>query len=96
MITIFDVWATDEPEFVKDAEYKFNMLMHPISMAMGTGGKNDHLAKATVEILADWALRKLFAACAKVLWWTTRTIVERAFGRMRCRNERHDLDRPRR
>jgi len=89
----FDVWTVDEPEFLEDTEYKFNMLTHPIYIAMGTGGKNDYLAKETIEILADWALRKLFAACAKVLWWTMTTMVKRAFERIGCQNEHH-LDRP--
>jgi len=80
----FDVWTVDEPEFVKDAAYKFDMLTYSVRMAMGTGSKNDHLAKETIEILADWALRKLFIACAKVLWWITRTIIKRAFERMGC------------
>lgn len=77
----FNVWTVDEPEFLKDTEYKFNILTHPLDMAMGTGGKNDDEAKETIEVLADWALRKLFTACAKVLWWTMRTIVKRAFER---------------
>ena len=75
----FDVWTVDEPEFLENTEYKFNMLTYPIYIAMGTGGKNDHLAKETIEILADWALRKLFAACAKVLWWIMMIIIKRAF-----------------
>ena len=69
MTTIFSVWEIDEPEFAENTEYKFNPLVHPVHMAIGTGGKNDHLAKETIDILADWALRKLFVACAKVLWW---------------------------
>lgn len=75
----FDCWMTDEVEFINDAEYKFSELTHPVRMALGTHGKNDHLAKASVEILADWALHKLFVACAKVLWWTIRTIVKRTW-----------------
>jgi len=67
----FDVWTVNEPEFMRDTEYKFNILTHPISVAMGTGGKNDHLAKETIGMLAPWALRKLFVACVKVLWWIT-------------------------
>lgn len=78
-ITSFDVWTVDEPEFMEGPWYKFRVLTHPVRMAMGTGGKNDHLAKETVGMLADWALCKLFVACAKVLWWTMGTIVRRAF-----------------
>jgi hypothetical protein len=77
MTTIFDTWTVDEPEFMKDTERKFDILSYPVSMAMGTDGKNDHLAKTTVEALADWALRKLFMACAKVTWWTMKTIIIR-------------------
>lgn len=73
----FDVWEADEPEFLKDMEYKFDVITHPVNMAMGTGGKNDHLAKEAVSVLADWALRKLFMACLKVCWWCGVEIVKR-------------------
>jgi len=75
--TIFTVWQTDEPEFLDDTETKFKMLLHPVSMALGTGGKNDRLAKETIDMLADWALRKLLRATVKVSFWTALVIVGR-------------------
>jgi len=77
MTTTFNVWMVDEPEFMEDTECKFDILLHPVGMAMGTGGKNDHLAKEAIRVLADWALHKLFVACLKVSWWTMKTIIRR-------------------
>ena len=59
----FSVWVHDEPEFLENAEYKFDVLTHSVSMALGTGGKNDGHAREGVDALALWALRKLFIAC---------------------------------
>ena len=77
----FDIWITDEPEFLEMTRYKFDVLTHPVSMALGTGGKNDSLAQKTVDILALWAIRKLFVACVKVAWWCGVTFVKRRFER---------------
>jgi len=75
--TTFTVWEIDEPEFLDDTETKFSVLVHPLRMAMGTCGKNDHLAKETIDALADWALRKLLWATVKVSFWAALTIVGR-------------------
>ena len=77
----FGVWVHAEPEFLENAEYKFNMLTHPVSMARGTGGKNDDHAREAIDVFALWALRKLFIACIKVAWWCGITFVKRRFER---------------
>jgi len=74
---IFKVWQADEPEFLDDTETKFSILVHPLRMALGTGGKNDHLVKETIDVLANWALRKLLRATIKVSFWAALTIVGR-------------------
>lgn len=81
MTKIFEVWVFNEPDSMTDTEYKFSTSSHPISTAMWTNGKTDHLAKQTIGELADWALRKLFVACVKVLWWIAETAIKRAFER---------------
>lgn len=78
----FSVWVHDEPEFLEDAEYKFNILTHPVRMALGTHGKNDYHAREAIRIFAPWALRKLFIACVKVAWWCGITYIERQLERM--------------
>ena len=75
--TTFTVWEVDEPEFLDDTEATFKMLLHPVDMALGTGGKNDGLAKESIDVLADWALRKLLWATVKVSFWIVSAIVGR-------------------
>ena len=77
----FDIWESDEPEFEVDGPHKFSLLLHPLDMALGTEGKNDHLAKESVSVLASWALRKLFVGCVKVAVWCGWEIVRRKFER---------------
>lgn len=73
----FTIWEVDEPEFLDDTEAKFKMLLHPVDMTLGTGGKNDRLAKETINAFADWALRKLLRATVKVAFWAALTIAGR-------------------
>ncbi len=75
--TTFAVWEVDESEFLDDTEAKFKMLLHPVDMALGTGGKNDGLAKESIDVLADWALRKLLWATVRVSFWTVLVIIGR-------------------
>lgn len=75
--TTFAVWEVSEPEYLDDAEATFKMLLHPVDMALGTGGKNDGLAKESIDVLADWALRKLLWAAVKVSFWIVTAIVRR-------------------
>jgi len=77
----FDIWEVDEPEFKDDTSDKLTTLLHPLDMALGTEGKNDHLAKESVSVLASWALRKLFVGCVKVAVWCGWEIVRRKFER---------------
>jgi len=85
--TTFTVWEIDEPEFLDDTETKFKMLLHPVDMAMGTGGKNDGLAKETIDVLADWALRELLRATVKVAFWTALVIAGRLVKKDFCLTE---------
>lgn len=75
--TTFYIWEVDEPEFLDDTETKFRILLHPVDMALGTGGKNDGLAKEAIDVLANWALRKLLWAAIKVSFWTALVVVGR-------------------
>ena len=77
----FDIWEADEPEFEVDGSRKFSALLHPLDMALGTDGKNDHLAREGVSVLASWALPKLFVGCVKVAAWCGWEIVKRKFER---------------
>ena len=77
----YNVWEVDEPEFKVNTGYKSSALLHPLEMALGTGGKNDHLAREGVSVLASWALPKLFIGCIKVAVWCRWEIVKRRFER---------------
>lgn len=77
----FNIWESDEPELEVDGPHKYSAIVHPLDMALGTSGKNDHLAKEGVATLASWALRKLLVGCIKVAVWCGWEIVRRKFER---------------
>lgn len=63
----FTVWRIDEPEFEEDTDRKLDVVIYPIRLALGVAdGKNDHLVYQSLNVRADWVIRKLFWATIKV------------------------------
>ena len=77
----FSVYTVDKLELLDDTSKKMVMILHPVNMAIGTEGKNDHLAKESIGVMNVWALRELSVACAKVAYWCIIELMKRHLGR---------------
>lgn len=74
----FPVWQIDEPEFEEDTDRKLDVVIYPVRLAFGVAdGKNDHEVYQSVNVRADWVIRKLFRATIKVAIMCLKIMIKR-------------------